>query len=658
MGFSSRQRTLGSVAILAHAVTTSIAPVMQPSRGGYAEGMDMEDKDVDSFLKPFEENSKKQLEMVLLRKEGSQVFELVLDRSQKLNLLADHAFDIRECLPAASEFSGLRNRDRRRRRPAIGATTALVPPAIGAAHVRGAANVLTLRSRSRSRSRGTSRVLHAPNPKGVKFTEAWANAALAFDAKLADPVALTAFRRRGRPPSPAPPLPRPLAKARPKTPAGRRVAIATPSPDRERRLAQNCRRRPKTPAAADPAPHWPAVHLRGELQQHAAFNHAPRHLLVEALVELASSDDRHKTAKASDLRARDKTILTATSLQATHVQVDGRLVRRPAALVKAAKPPAVVPEPVVWREAAAASSSSGAAAAAADEAHEDDWGASWRAPSASIRPTSLAFDPAVASRHPAVANCTNTYTWNKWTKKKYLKPEEGSAAPLVEIRGFLCFLDNKRPGPDGLPISSKLGQPEPQANGWWRLPWISFDEAALPPEPLGDWETKAIWTRAWHGTKLRALYSTMYHGKLAASHDAELGHRFLEGKPGLYVFKDDLRAKAENYMQFVPLFQDGVFWSAVWEVFVDRSARVSLSKRHTDQWAQEERSARLAALWVCGRTPDSMEAGVRFEKRWHPEHEVNPLAQCFAQKRPRAPRTGCIGAFQRCVGEHLEEVFL
>ena len=576
--WTSRQRTLGSVAILAHAV-------MQPSLDleGYAEGMELDNSerklDVDGFLKPFEERSKKQLKMILLRKEGSRDFELVLERSQKLSLLQDEAFEVRECLLAAGEFSGLRNRRRR--------------PAIGAAAVRGAAAVLTLRSRSRSRSR----VLRTPSlaPDRVKFTK---------DAMMEDPVALAnaavaAFRRRGRPPPPAqqPPPPPPLPKARPKT---------------------------KTPAAADPAPP-PA----------------------------ASSDRiRHPTARASDLRARGKTLLTATSLLATHVQgADGRLVRRPVALAKAAKPPAVGPKRgLVWRDDAAASSSSGAA-------RDDDWGASWPAPSASLRlrPTqsdALGFDPAVANgsqQHPAVANGTSASTWNKYTMKTYFpkEDEEGSAAPLVEIRGFLCFLDNKRPGPDGLPISRKLGQPEPQANGWWRLPWISFDEAALPTEPLGEWDTEATWNRAWHGTKIEALYSIMYHGKLAASHDAELGHRFFEGLPGVYVFRDDLRAKAEPYAHFVPLFQDGVFWSAVWEVFVDRSARVPLSKVRTDQWAQEERSVRLAALWVCGRTHDRMEAGARFAERWHPEHEVNPRAQRFVMKRPRAPRTGCIGARQR-----------
>ena len=63
------------------------------------------------------------------------------------------------------------------------------------------------------------------------------------------------------------------------------------------------------------------------------------------------------------------------------------------------------------------------------------------------------------------------------------------------------------------------------------------------------------WQRVWHGFKLEALYSILYHGKLLASSCKERGERFLDGLPGVYVHKDETVAKAGNYMRFVPLLQ-------------------------------------------------------------------------------------------------------
>lgn len=234
------------------------------------------------------------------------------------------------------------------------------------------------------------------------------------------------------------------------------------------------------------------------------------------------------------------------------------------------------------------------------------------------------FDPNVARGTPALWNKVNTFGWG-WNAKRYFPKKEGAAAPRVEINDFLGFLD-KRLGQDGQPVSHKLGVPEPHPDGWWRLPWKAFDEAALPKEPLGEWETEAIWMRAWHGTKIEALFSIMYHGRLAASQDTESGDRFFEGKPGVYVHKDETGEKAEYYSRFIPLRRDGVFWSVKWEVMVDRSDRVPLRKIGTDQWAQNSRSVRLVALWVCGRTHDSMKDGLSIAECWRPELEANPVS--------------------------------
>ena len=85
----------------------------------------------------------------------------------------------------------------------------------------------------------------------------------------------------------------------------------------------------------------------------------------------------------------------------------------------------------------------------------------------------------------------------------------------------------------------------------------------------GNSTTAADWQVAWHGSKVEALYSTMYYGELFVSDDIEKGHRFREGRPGIYVHSAAFAKKAENYTRFTPLCDDGVMWAAKWEVRVD-----------------------------------------------------------------------------------------
>ena len=86
-----------------------------------------------------------------------------------------------------------------------------------------------------------------------------------------------------------------------------------------------------------------------------------------------------------------------------------------------------------------------------------------------------------------------------------------------------------------------------------------------------------------------------------------------------------------NYLCFVPLCKDGVFWGAKWELQVDRSDRVLAAKLRTDQWVQRERSVRLVALWVCGLTHSKMEDGSDTQAVWDPMLEAHPLFQEFAE---------------------------
>mmetsp|Transcript_52875 Transcript_52875/g.97547 ORF Transcript_52875/g.97547 Transcript_52875/m.97547 type:complete len:1023 (-) Transcript_52875:89-3157(-) len=212
-----------------------------------------------------------------------------------------------------------------------------------------------------------------------------------------------------------------------------------------------------------------------------------------------------------------------------------------------------------------------------------------------------------------------SYAWSKKTKK-YFEPTDGASVDIGKVYSFLSL----RPGPDGLPISNLLAEPEPKEDGWFRCPWKAFDESELPTDSPGQWGEEADWQRAWHGCKMEGLYSIMYHGKLFASCDESRGHRLLGNLHGVYAHKDLTEAKAGNYTRFVPLCRDGVFWAAKWELRVDRSDRVPASKKGTDQWVQEERSVRLVALWLCGRRVEDFVEGEELVEYWDPELEANP----------------------------------
>ncbi|CAE8704556.1 unnamed protein product, partial [Polarella glacialis] len=182
---------------------------------------------------------------------------------------------------------------------------------------------------------------------------------------------------------------------------------------------------------------------------------------------------------------------------------------------------------------------------------------------------------------------------------------------------LLRFLQT-RLGPDGKSLLERLGPPMRQEQGWFSFAWREGPEETAKAGP-------GKWRRAWHGCKLEALYSIMFHGQLFESSNKHLGDRHFEEMPGVYVHKDKTSHKAENYMRFVPLCGDGVFWAAKWEVRVDRKQGLDeLMKKNTDQWVQPARSVRLEALWLCGRSAADMRIGDAVARKWEPELEANP----------------------------------
>ena len=210
----------------------------------------------------------------------------------------------------------------------------------------------------------------------------------------------------------------------------------------------------------------------------------------------------------------------------------------------------------------------------------------------------------------------NALYWGERTRR-YFEAVSGSGGvvPRADICAVLKFLQ-LRTGPDGLPVALRLGPEIPKEDGWTSLRWLG-----LTVEERTRLETEG-WEHAWHGSKIEAMYSILYHGRLFESRNE--GDRWLTGAPGVYVHKDKTSHKAENYIRFVPLCGDGIFWAVKWEVLVDRSQRVK-PPRKTDQWVQRGCSVRLVALWLCGRTIDGMREGTEVAKRWVPELEANPM---------------------------------
>ena len=144
--------------------------------------------------------------------------------------------------------------------------------------------------------------------------------------------------------------------------------------------------------------------------------------------------------------------------------------------------------------------------------------------------------------------------------------------PVVNVATIERFLA-KRKDAEGRPVRARLGAPQAQADGWARLRWIACtDNDILMLERHGL-------DKAWHGCKLEALYSILYHGRLRESR--KLGDRWLQGLPGVYVHKKKTARKAENYMRFTPLCKDGMYWAAKGEVLVDRSQKVKAPKKRS-----------------------------------------------------------------------------
>ena len=216
--------------------------------------------------------------------------------------------------------------------------------------------------------------------------------------------------------------------------------------------------------------------------------------------------------------------------------------------------------------------------------------------------------------------------WGRRAAKLFPTAPHGMKVDAGTILEFL----RRRRGPDGRPVSVRLGPLVDMGDGWNRLSWRGLSEEE--ERQLGE----KGWVRAWHGCKLGGLYSILYHGRLFESHDESQGHRMKTQARGVYVHKDGTARKANNYIRFEPLCGDGVLWAAKWEVRVNRSDGIGCG----DQWVIPARSVRLAALWICGRTATDMRPGDEVCTAWDPELEADPVGEQGDGKKANGKRKG------------------
>jgi hypothetical protein len=200
--------------------------------------------------------------------------------------------------------------------------------------------------------------------------------------------------------------------------------------------------------------------------------------------------------------------------------------------------------------------------------------------------------------------------WGRKGRNQLPKSYWDDKCPEMPSIDFVLEFFQFRHDRNGAAMSNKLGKPEQQEKGWWRIPILPITS---PGKSSGE-----QWSTAWHGTIFSCLYSILYHDELLESNKE--GH-MKKDLQGVYCHKPGTSRKAENYVVFENVFSNGHWWGALLELSVDRA----VGKTVGDQWVQPAESVILKALWVCGRHHDQMTDQTCFwVSPWDPEVEVNP----------------------------------
>ena len=167
---------------------------------------------------------------------------------------------------------------------------------------------------------------------------------------------------------------------------------------------------------------------------------------------------------------------------------------------------------------------------------------------------------------------------------------------------------NTRPQMNGRPIRELIEQPE-LIDGWYRCLWINrLDQ--LPTGTVGEHGEEPIWEKAFHATKIEALWAIFCQGHLKASEDEKNGERFVYGK-GVYSHSE--WTKATHYARWTR-FHGNLAWVRVLiQIDTDRTDRVvpkssSGKRKPTDQWITKSlQRTHLTAVWFQIKTDSEME---------------------------------------------------
>jgi hypothetical protein len=175
----------------------------------------------------------------------------------------------------------------------------------------------------------------------------------------------------------------------------------------------------------------------------------------------------------------------------------------------------------------------------------------------------------------AMWNTEREYGWGQRAKKLFpddLQPP----APDDAWHNFGGVLHCRRTG-NGQALTDLLHPGEDREDGWVRFALRAFTPASMSKTSTTG-TGQADWQQAWHGCTVEALYAIRCDGCLRESEERIEGHRCLQHTRGVYLHGAQRAWKADNYSRFVPLFSDNTFWRIKFEVYADRTARLTTAR--------------------------------------------------------------------------------
>lgn len=222
-----------------------------------------------------------------------------------------------------------------------------------------------------------------------------------------------------------------------------------------------------------------------------------------------------------------------------------------------------------------------------------------------------AFTPAARCGPRMLSQEGQPLHWGRRVIRIYFPPPP--VMPQVQVPRVREFL-SMGSLPDGRLVAILVDEPEECGDGWFPLRGTGLGEGRRSGKGRGTAVRWKLYTPSWWTKALRP------------SQDATQGEGFFKEAPGIYVHCDTTAQKADNYMRYVPLCQDGVFWAVKWEARVDRSSRVTVSSRYgTDQSVRHPQSVVLVALWVKRSTHGTRQESSDVQAKWDPTMQASPF---------------------------------